>query len=186
MITTLSPTLTGEDREQLFVDLYQRAFPRVARFVSRRGGTLEEAQDIFQDALLIYYEKVVATPADGPDCRHDVAYLSGIARHRWIKKYHHNTMHLSLEDAEAHSRADEIPPAPSHQRLLRFLSITGKKCMELLRAFYYDQHSLDEVADAFGYSGVRSATVQKYKCLEKVRNIVREKSLQYEDFLEEN
>jgi predicted DNA-binding protein YlxM (UPF0122 family) len=45
--------------------------------------------------------------------------------------------------------------------------------MELLKAFYYDHCSMQEVADRFGFNGRRSATVQKYKCLEKVREEIK-------------
>ena len=55
--------------------------------------------------------------------------------------------------------------------------------MELLKSFYYDELPLNDIAETYGFSGVRSATVQKYKCLEKVRETVKEKSLTYEDFL---
>jgi hypothetical protein len=41
-----------------------------------------------------------------------------------------------------------------------------------------------KVAQLFGFSGERSATVQKYKCIEKVRETVKQKALTYEDFLE--
>jgi len=34
-------------------DLYRRGFPPVARYVARRGGSPDEAKDIFQDALII-------------------------------------------------------------------------------------------------------------------------------------
>ena len=187
MVTSPTSAGTAEARTQLFIDLYQCAFPAVARFVSRRGGSLEEAQDIFQDTLVIYYEKTVAQASDLPPTVHsEIAYLLGIARHRWIKKYRRNAWEVSLEEGDAFSWTDEKTETPSRRKLLGFLSVAGKKCMELLRAFYYDQRPLHEVADTFGYAGVRSATVQKYKCLEKVRTTVREKSLSYEDFLEEN
>ena len=177
-------TRSAEDRQRLFIDLYQRAFPAVARFISRRGGTLEEAQDVFQDALIIYYEKMVAGASSS--LRDETAYLLGIARYRWIKKYHQRASEISLEDTNVCSWSDEPVETPSRRKLLRFLTAAGEKCMDLLRAFYYDHLPLSEVADTFGYSGVRSATVQKYKCLEKVRNTVKEKSLNYEDFLEED
>jgi len=64
------------------------------------------------------------------------------------------------------------------------LQLTGRKCLELLRAVYYDKLDLPAVAAVFGYQTVRSATVQKYKCLEKVRDKVKEKSISYEDLLE--
>jgi hypothetical protein len=66
---------------------------------------------------------------------------------------------------------------------MHFLETTGKKCMELLRSFYYDNVPLADAAKLFGFSGVRSATVQKYKCLEKIRETIKQRSLTYEDFL---
>lgn len=44
--------------------------------------------------------------------------------------------------------------------------------------------SMEDLAGRFGYSIVRSATVQKYKCLKKVRDSIKEKSMSYEDFFE--
>ena len=186
MSTVVVPIDPADVRQQLFVDLYQRAFPAVARFVSRHGGSLEAAQDVFQDALVLYYEKIVREAADGPAAHHDVAYLLGIARHRWIKQYHRAAPEVPLETSDAVFRTEESAETPARRKLLRFLTVAGQRCMDLLRAFYYDQLPLAEVANTFGYSGVRSATVQKYKCLEKVRHTVREKSLCYEDFLEED
>ncbi len=185
-VNQYSSSGTAQAREQLFIDLYQRAFPAVARFVSRHGGTLEEAQDVFQDTLVIYYEKTVAEARGTPGFRHQAAYLLGIARHVWFQKFRSDVIETSLEDSEAFAVCAVETATPSRQKLLRFLTVAGKKCMDLLRAFYYDQLPLQEVADAFGYSGVRSATVQKYKCLEKVRTTVKEKSIRYDDFLEEN
>ncbi len=44
------------ERKLLLMQLYQQAFPLVAKFVRNRNGSFEEAKDIFQDALVIYYE----------------------------------------------------------------------------------------------------------------------------------
>jgi len=45
--------------------------------------------------------------------------------------------------------------------------------MDLLQAFYYFKTPMREIAEEFGYRSERSATVQKYKCLEKVRDTVK-------------
>ena len=173
---------TPPARERWFVDLYQRVFPSVARYVHQRGGSLAQAQDIFQDALIIYYERL-ASGADLPE--QEEAYLLGIARHRWARTCRGTGLEVPLDDSTAMGWAEEHEFFPSSRKVLRLLTVAGKKCLDLLRAFYYDQLPLDEVAQTFGYAGVRSATVQKYKCLEKVRTTVKEKSLSYEDFLEE-
>jgi DNA-directed RNA polymerase specialized sigma24 family protein len=168
-----------EEREKLFVALYKGAFPAVARYVSKMGGTFDEAKDIFQDALVVYYEKAVTGELD---IRINAkAYLMGIAKHLWLKKFGHDSRYIPIEGFDAECSEDI---GVSDHKLLNFLQTAGKKCMDLLRSFYYDQLSLNDIAETFGFSGVRSATVQKYKCLEKVRETVKEKALTYEDFLD--
>ncbi len=79
---------------------------------------------------------------------------------------------------------DDFYPTIQAKRLLRVLELSGKKCMDLLRAFYYQRLPLKKLVSALGYANEHSASVQKYKCLEKIRNTVKEKSLTYEDFTE--
>ena len=170
------------ERKVFFMDLYQKAFPLVARYVSSMGGSFEEAKDIFQDALVIYYEKLATAPVQ---LQHsEKAYLLGIAKHLWARKNNSKQRHASLDDSLEGIAATENDPASSTEKLMELLNTAGQKCMELLRAFYYDKLPLHKISGLFGFSGTRSATVQKYKCLEKIRDTVKEKSLTYEDFLE--
>ncbi|WP_214069940.1 sigma-70 family RNA polymerase sigma factor [Mucilaginibacter sp. dw_454] len=166
-------------RQELFIHLYKSAFPAVAKYIARMGGSFDEAKDVFQDALVIYYEKAVAQPSV---LNNDTAYLVGIAKNLWLKRYRQTRSNLPLTDLDV--AFDEQEENPSNNKLMRFLSTAGQKCMELLKSFYYDELPLGEIAEEFGYSGVRSATVQKYKCLEKVRETIKEKALAYDDFME--
>lgn len=170
------------DREKAFEQLYEEAFPPVARFVSRMGGTYPDAKDIFQDALIVLYEKVV-----GEDITIQVsakAYVLGIAKHLWSRKFRQDQRNISLDDMEKDiAIPDDFYKAPDtgHQ-LMRYLEMAGKKCMEMLQGFYYLKMSMQEIAHTFGYGSTRSATVQKFKCLEKVREKV--KASAYEEVFE--
>ncbi|ASU33396.1 RNA polymerase subunit sigma-70 [Mucilaginibacter xinganensis] len=170
---------TAKQREQLFIALYKSAFPSVARYISKMGGSFDEAKDVFQDALVIYYEKELAAAL--AINTNDSAYLLGISKYLWLRKFRENNVHVPLDGIEV--TLDIKAEALSESKLMHFLETTGKKCMQLLRSFYYDQLPLADAAKLFGFSGVRSATVQKYKCLEKVRETIKERSLTYEDFL---
>ena len=168
-------------REQLFISLYKKAFPAVAKYVSKKGGNFDDARDIFQDALVIYYEKAAA----GLIVLHtnEQAYLMGIAKHMWSKKFTEN-IKLTAFNGDEEDFIEEVDLRPSSNKLLYYLESAGQKCLDILRAFYYDNLPVTKIAEAFGYSGVRSATVQKYKCMEKVRETLKERSLAYEDFIE--
>lgn len=172
-------------RKQAYLDpsigeLYERIFPPVAEFVRRMGGSIDDAKDIFHDTLVVYMEvdeqKVRVTKE---------AYLVGIAKHLWIRKYNHDCRQVTLNDMESLiSIPDDFYPSIQTRRLLRFLEVAGKKCMDLLRAFYYQNLSMKKLAGMLGYASAHSASVQKYKCLEKIRTTVKEKSLSYDDFTE--
>ena len=170
---------TAEEREEFFISLYKNAFPVVARYVNKMGGTFDEAKDIFQDALVIYYEKSVECSFELKT--NEKAYLLGIAKHLWFKQHRDNSKFTTADGLDIESEETE---QASDQKILSFLQTAGKKCMDLLRSFYYDGLQLAEAAELFGFSGVRSATVQKYKCLEKVRETVKQKALTYADFVD--
>jgi DNA-directed RNA polymerase specialized sigma24 family protein len=170
----------AEEKKVLFIQLYKQAFPLVAKFVSERGGSFDEAKDIFQDALVIYYEKLAASNVVLQYSER--SYILGIAKHLWAKKNKQHDHPMRLDDSLAGIAIEETASS-APEKLLDLLHHSGQRCMELLRAFYYDKLSMSKIANRFGFSSERSATVQKYKCLEKVRDLVKEKSLTYEDFL---
>jgi DNA-directed RNA polymerase specialized sigma24 family protein len=157
--------------------LYEETLPAVAAFVAKMGGSAEDAKDIFHDAIVVFFEKNIVP--DNP-----AAYIVGIAKHLWTRKYHRDKYRVSLDDIERTITIPEEESLPVSQRLLRLVEISGKTCLELLQAFYYERLSPERIAAVFNYSTVRSATVQKFKCLEKLRNTVKQKSLGYEDFVE--
>jgi len=173
---------TPEEREQFFMALYKKAFPAVAKYVSKMGGSFDEAKDIFQDALVIYYEKIVTKSIALQT--NEQAYLVGIAKHLWSKRFKDNQHYTQFDNLAEFDFVEDEDSQPSPARLMHYLETAGQKCMEILKAFYYDNLPVNTIAGLFGYSGTRSATVQKYKCMEKVRETIKEKSLAYEDFIE--
>ncbi|WP_316813752.1 sigma-70 family RNA polymerase sigma factor [Pedobacter heparinus] len=185
MDAKLNTDVTCNDREAWLTVLYKKTFPLVAHYVSRMGGSFDDARDIFQDALVIYYEK--STQQELSLKYSDQSYLFGIARYLWNKRYKESSKQLSIDQLDPDFDAGLIDVADqeiSSSRLFRLLQTAGQKCMQLLSAFYYEKLNMDQIAERFGFSGPRSATVQKFKCLEKIKETVKEKSLQYEDILE--
>ena len=176
---TILNILIPEEREQLFLRLYECAFPKVAKFVANRGGSFQDAKDIFHDALVVLYEKAVDQTENFPDSPE--RYLVGVAKHLWIRKFRDDHKKAGLDELEKSITIPENFYDESDNRLTSILELTGRKCLDLLRAFYYDGFSLEQVKKVFGFSTVHSASVQKFKCIEKLRDTVQQKSLRYED-----
>ena len=155
-----------DPKEDPIVTLYREAFPHFARMVRTLGGTLEEAKDSFHDALLVYLERERAGRLNVRSS--PTAYLLGTAKICWL----HTRSGASFSPLPEEFDPSELPEPDREERersLLASLERTGRKCLQLLKAFYYDHLSMDDIAVRFGFNGRRSAAVQKYKCLEKVR-----------------
>lgn len=170
------------DRQKFFTGLYRKVFPSVVQFVRRQGGTLDDAKDVFHDALIIFYEKKVVGLAVHLT---DEAYVFGIVKHRWIKRVKESQQIILCEEESAITLPEDFDATPKTQSIVSFLRSAGEKCMTLLQAFYYEKLDMESIRKTFGFSSVRSATVQKYKCLEKVRDLVKNKSMNYEDFIKQ-
>jgi DNA-directed RNA polymerase specialized sigma24 family protein len=68
--------------QEILVGVYRDAFPAAAQLVKRMGGTVEQAKDVFHDALLIYLER----KATGTLNVHTSvkAYVLGITKILWL------------------------------------------------------------------------------------------------------
>lgn len=163
-------------------ELYESAFPAVAAVASKWSASLEEVRDLFHDALIIYFEKVqqgnfVVASAE--------AYIVGIVKHLLIRKHRlQRRILLTAHWEESIQIPDDFYPDVKTTRLMLLLEQAGEKCLQLLKAFYYEGLPLQLIAERFGYRTQHSATVQKYKCLEKTRRYVEEKQFSHEDFFE--
>lgn len=157
--------------DQYLTALYRDAFPDFARLVRRMGGSLEEAKDCFHDALLIYMEREATGTLHLQSS--PKGYLLGTARNRWLRTRAAGPLLPLVENLDETPDDDTEDAQEWEETLLRSLLASGKKCLDLLKAFYYDNSSMQDIAEKFGFSGRRSATVQKHKCLEKVRTEIK-------------
>lgn len=167
-----------ETATAFFEHYYKSGLKDTARFVSRKGGSYDDAKDILHDALIILYER---TKSDaGIDDRY--RYLMGIVKNLWFKRMKDN---LSTTDLQEFENDIGIPvPTVSEQKLISVLEHAGRKCMDLLTAFYFSGETIATIKRSFNFSSEHSASVQKYKCIEKLKVTIKEKSLGYEDFVD--
>lgn len=163
------------DRAQALTRLYRRGFPSVRRHVGRQGGSEQDAQDVFQDALIILYEQAAAGTLVLTASA--TTYLLGISRNLWHQEVRRRArlpqQPLPTEDAPWAGELEPEAQAEPAIAVLDYVERLGAKCKSLLLSFYYFQQPLAQLAEAHGYGSVRSATVQKFKCLERLRSAVR-------------
>jgi DNA-directed RNA polymerase specialized sigma24 family protein len=159
---------------------YEEAFYEVAKLVRKNNGSFEDAKDILHDAIIILLQH----RADGKEINSELLYLMGISKHLLLSKIRTGKKMKSLEELSHDSFFSEEKMAVRSTKLLEFILRTGKRCMDLLTKVYMEKLSMKDIANEFGFTSEHSASVQKYKCIEKIRNTIKSKNLEYEDFFE--
>lgn len=176
-IEQVSPPV--ETLQDFYESRYEAFFLQVARYIAKQGGTLDDAKDIYHDALILYYEKR-NTPGFVLQTNEE-SYITGIVKNRWARQIQKDRRNTRFDTEDV---SDKATDSINEERLYALVVAAGKKCLDLLSAFYGGQISLKEVASNFGFRSEHSAAVQKYKCLEKIREKVKQNALCHEDFFE--
>jgi RNA polymerase sigma factor (sigma-70 family) len=159
--------------QEVFNDLYEYEFPKVVKLVTQNSGSVDNARDIFQDALVILMEKVFYKELH-LSCSIGT-YLYAISQNLWLSKLRRNKFFISLcklsfNNSELEVRIIEVENEPENvEGITIAIENLGNPCKQLLELFYYKNQSWDDIANTLGYSNGASARNQKYKCLERLR-----------------
>lgn len=158
-----------EDRTKTLENLYAKTFPMVLHHVKQHGGTAEDAQDLLQEAIVLLYEKVTQT--DFTLSAAASTYLMAVCKNQWLRELEKRARRTEMtpELLEHLPEAETGEPDAPNPALAEYVARLGEKCQAILVSFYYWGHRMEQVAQEHGYKTIRSATVQKFKCLERLR-----------------
>lgn len=156
-----------------FSFLYRQHFNMIRNFVEMNTGTKDDAADLFQEVLIILYEKI-------RDKKLHIScslktYLYSVARNQWLKKLRDQKKNIKVrnfEDFIAIQEEDELPlPGLDLKNLFNEI---GEACRKLLILFYYKKKSMEEISLELNYSNADTAKNQKYKCIQRLKKMVAE------------
>jgi len=142
------------------------------------GGTRQDAEDIFQEALVIFCRK--AKEYDFQLTSQLSTYLYGICNFLWKDEKRRTQKFLPTEVDDELIKADEasitelIEEDTRVKQAEKVLNELGERCRELLLLFYNGGIRLKDIARKMGYSSEATAKNQKYKCLEAARLKLKE------------
>jgi len=175
------------DKEQLLIKglaqgdkisietIYRENYLMIQSFILSNNGSVDEARDIFQEAMVVLYEKSRDTTFL-LSCQLKT-YLYSVCRRLWLKRLQHlnkySTQVESIEDivpveedVEDHEKRNDDFMLMEHA-----MGKIGEPCKSLLDAYYLQKKSMTEIATNFGYTNSDNAKTQKYKCLVRLKKL---------------
>jgi RNA polymerase sigma factor (sigma-70 family) len=152
--------------------LYQQYWPVIAHFVWLNQGREEEAQDLFQDGILILYEKLLQKDFL-PQCSLKT-YLYAICRNQWLKRLRDEKVFMIQDSVDLLENIPDITEdketaQPGDQELAQVLQQLKEPCISLITEFYYQRMNLEQIAEKHHYASPNVAKQIKFRCLERLR-----------------
>lgn len=158
-------------RDKAFIALY-KLFPRIEKLILSKGGTKADAHDVFQEALIILNRNL--EKSDFKLTSSFYTYLYSVSRFVWKdtqKQFSKQELH-NLESEQV-SIFDAVIEEKKYQTAEHAFRELGERCQQLLQKFYLKKMSFKAIAEVMQFKSEKVAKNQKYKCLQKAKDIYR-------------
>jgi len=170
----LKAITSGKDR-MVFNHLYDDCLPKIERFILRNNGDKDEAYDIFQDAILIFYKQVKLNRFKK---EYEVqGFIYTVGRNLWINRIKKRNKQISMDDQVLLAETNPLQDLITKEReniISEVLSLLGERCKTLLTFSIYHNYSLDNIRKIMGFSTVNAVKTKHYKCKQRLIKLVKD------------
>ncbi len=166
--------IAAEDKNAI-EQLYKQYFNMVQTMVLANAGNKDDAADLFQETVIVLFEKVKAGSFELTSLLKTFIY--SVARRLWLKKLQQQQKFTKSPD----SLEDVMPVEDEIENHLKIqndfvimensMNKVGEPCKSLLRAYYLQKKQMNTIAQEFGYTNADNAKTQKYKCLVRLKKL---------------
>lgn len=160
------------DNKDAYEILYLKFFPVIASYIKQNSGNDEDAQDVFQETIIVLFEKVkhpdfVLTSSLS-------TYLFAISKNIWLKHLRNQKFVVTDQfDETSHHNAELLVHEEVEVNLVEnvdsWLNKITKHCQHILRALFFYNQSIETLMGIMGWKNRHTADNQKYKCIQQLK-----------------
>ena len=155
--------------------IYREHYNMVKNLVINNNGTADDAADLFQEAMIVLFEKARSGSFE-LHCQLKT-YLYSVCRRIWLKKLQQQSRYMTQNEGIEETVPVEEEVESHEKRQYDFslmeaaMAKVGEPCKSLLEAYYIQKKHMTEIAADFGYTNADNAKTQKYKCLVRLKKL---------------
>ncbi len=160
--------------------VYEKHHDYCMNFMKKINFNEELNKDIFHDALIVFYEKIVK--GDFVMTCSIQTYLNSICRNQILVRLKKNEKHSQFSEEFDPRITDwyELEEDATDKKIqailkaLEKLKEFGGKCYEILRRYFYENNSMEKIAYDLEYSNADNVKNQKARCQSRLKEFVFE------------
>ncbi|MCC7401840.1 MAG: sigma-70 family RNA polymerase sigma factor [Chitinophagaceae bacterium] len=171
---TLLQGLARSDKKAVET-IYRENYNMIQSLIINNNGSADDAKDIFQEAMIVLYEKTRSGTFE-LNCRIQT-YIYSVCRRLWLKRLQQLNRYSpevtdTVETVPVEEEIEDIERKNAEFEMMdKAIDSLGEPCRSLLEAYYLKKKSMIEIAADFGYTNADNAKTQKYKCLMRLKKI---------------
>lgn len=160
-------------------------FPVVKKLILKNNGSKQDAEDIYQEALVVLIRKV--KDANFTLTSSLNTYLYSVCRFLWNDELKKKNKAIKVsDDGKLNSLKDEdftehLKEESEYKQAEKAFNLLGEKCKELLQLFYFNKLSMKIITEKLKFNSEKVTKNQKYRCIEKAKeNLKTLKNISHE------
>ena len=162
--------------------IYKAYYPSIEKFILSNSGSSEDAQDVFQETILILSNNVEKEDFELTSTLK--TYLYSVSKNLWLKtlsKRKHITSfeasESSLADIKDFSEEEREDEKKVTSYIEKLLTKIPHHCQQMIHYVFYKNASPEKVAEELGYNNNHTVSNVKYKCIQQMKKASNEKKL---------
>jgi RNA polymerase sigma factor (sigma-70 family) len=167
--------------DRAYACLYAQTFRSFAHYVQNNQGTMEHAQDAFQQGIAEFYVAVKSGRYQLSPSARLKSVLFEFCKRKWINELqsarHRRTQTLEVYvDQKEEDPSDELMTFSENVRKVNhLLKRMGDNCQRVIDLFYIQGKPLAEIAQIMNYTP-QTARTKRYECTEQLKKLFWGKS----------
>ena len=165
--------------EKVIRHIYTQYHKSIVHFVETHHGTLEDAKDIFQEGMVLLFQK-----SKDPNFELKSSfftYFYAVCRNIWFnrmrkKSFGEVTLTEEMKLMYTNEEASAIEQNEQDRLYRKHFKRLGKDCQRLLSLFF-DKISMVEIAKQMGFSSESYAKKRKFQCKQQLVAMIEEDPL---------
>lgn len=166
------------DTNDAVMFLYEQYADQISSFIIGKGGSQQDGQDVFQEAVVAFINVVRNGKYRGEASVK--TFLVSIAKNIWYnelrKRQSTGNREKLYEDSRQTIETDitaYIGDREIRQQFLEILGKLGENCKKILLLFYYEDMPMKDMVNELPYENEQVVRNKKYKCLQQLTTLVK-------------
>lgn len=153
--------------------IYRNCFSMIAKYVKQGGGNQEDAEDIFQEGLVVVYRQFKAGKLN-LTCAFST-YLFAVCKRIWFKKKSRKKSVVDLKDINIEEAIVDVLIEKTERYALykEKFKLLGKDCQKVLELFFRGER-MEAIAQKMGYASENYAKKRKFNCKKKLIELIQQ------------